>query len=165
LVGNAVTIEQGAFQIEFDESYFQDCFKDRRPDLFFKIFRESKLIKSTEDSVLWNVGAGETKIVIEVSPAIPWPELKIDSFDELMQHEQEILKRIAQVPNGGRLFVIHPFMLFIDINVILSEDARKEIVKREPYLSGASPVTYNALKASKSKQNLRFHIRGLFRRK
>lgn len=66
LVGSAVTDEQGAFQMEFDQSYFQELFLGRQPDLFFKVFRESQLIKSTEDSILWNVRAGETKIVIEV---------------------------------------------------------------------------------------------------
>lgn len=66
LVGNAVTDQQGTFQITFDESYFRDLFLDRRPDLFFKVFRARKLIRSTEDSVLWNVAAGETPIVIEI---------------------------------------------------------------------------------------------------
>jgi hypothetical protein len=71
LVGSAVTDEKGAFQMEFDQSYFQELFLDRQPDLFFKVFRQSKLIKSTEDSVLWNVRVGETEIVIEVDiPAI-----------------------------------------------------------------------------------------------
>jgi hypothetical protein len=66
LVGSAVTDEQGAFHIEFDASYFQEVFRDRRPDLFFKVFEDESLIQSTEDSVLWNVETGATEIVIEV---------------------------------------------------------------------------------------------------
>src|SRR5690349_11785165 len=66
LVGNAVTDADGAFRIEFDSSYFRELFSDREPDLFFKVFDGSKLIKSTEDSVLWNVDAGETEVVIEL---------------------------------------------------------------------------------------------------
>lgn len=66
LVGSAVTNEQGAFQIAFDESYFQELFGDRRPDLFFKVFRADKLIKTTEDSILWNVSSENIQIVIEI---------------------------------------------------------------------------------------------------
>ena len=65
LVGSAVTDEQGAFQIEFTSSHFAELFLDRQPDLFFKVFREDELIKSTEDSVLWNVAAENTEVVIE----------------------------------------------------------------------------------------------------
>jgi hypothetical protein len=67
LVGSAVTDKLGTFQMEFDESYFQELFLDRRPDLFFRVFEGDRLIKSTEDSVLWNVDAGETEITLKVS--------------------------------------------------------------------------------------------------
>lgn len=74
LVGSTVTDEQGAFQMKFDDSYFQELFQDSRPDLFFRVFREGALIKSTEDSVLWNVESGPTKITIEIDvPAIEEP--------------------------------------------------------------------------------------------
>ncbi|MBI2985750.1 MAG: hypothetical protein HYY45_03175 [Deltaproteobacteria bacterium] len=73
LVGSAVTDAQGAFQIEFTGSYFQELFLDRKPDLFFKVFRDGELIKSTEDSVLWNVKAGEQTITIEVGRASDAP--------------------------------------------------------------------------------------------
>ncbi|MFN9951584.1 MAG: hypothetical protein ACK55I_00675, partial [bacterium] len=76
LVGSAVTNEQGAFQIEFSESYFQDLFLDRKPDLFFRVFRGEQLIKSTEDSVLWNVNRGETLMVIEVDTSVANPSEK-----------------------------------------------------------------------------------------
>lgn len=66
LIGSTITDDQGAFQLEFDESDFQDLFLDRKPDLFFKIFHNTQLIGSTENSVLWNVEAGETEVAIEV---------------------------------------------------------------------------------------------------
>ena len=66
LVGSAITDDQGAFKVAFDESYFRELFLDQQPDLFFKVFQSDRLIKSTEDSVLWNVAAGDTQIVIEV---------------------------------------------------------------------------------------------------
>jgi hypothetical protein len=66
LVGSAMTDTEGTFRIEFSASYFQECFLDRQPDLFFKIFRGDALIHSTEDAVLWNVDRGETPVVIAV---------------------------------------------------------------------------------------------------
>jgi SdrD B-like domain len=62
LVGSAVTGDQGMFQITLSESYFQELFETRRPDLFFTVSRGSVLIKDTRDSVLWNVGAGDTYV-------------------------------------------------------------------------------------------------------
>lgn len=66
LVGSAVTDEEGAFQISFDRSYFAELFFDRQPDLFFKVFQDDVLIRSTEDDVLWNLEASDIEVVIEV---------------------------------------------------------------------------------------------------
>lgn len=66
LVGSVTTDEQGAFRLEITKAYFSELFLDRRPDLYFKVFQDETLIKSTEDSVLWNVNQGETEITIEV---------------------------------------------------------------------------------------------------
>ena len=165
LVGSAVTDAQGAFQIEFDESYFQELFADRKPDLYFKVFLGDKLIRSTEDSILWNVGV-ETKVTIEIGEPAgrPGTWLNIDSLAELSQHEEEVLERIALIPNGGNLFMIHPFMLLADLGVRLSERAKVEIVRRHPTLSALSPAPYLALKGSGQQQQVRFHLRGLFGR-
>jgi hypothetical protein len=71
LLSYAVTDRDGAFEITSDESRFRDRYPDREPDLFFKVFHQDKLIRSTEDSVLWNVAAKGIVIVIEVdAPAI-----------------------------------------------------------------------------------------------
>jgi hypothetical protein len=69
LVGSAITDEQGAFQMQFEESYFRELFLDRQPGLFFRVFRENILIKSTEKSVMWNVETAKTPVVIEVDLA------------------------------------------------------------------------------------------------
>jgi type II secretory pathway pseudopilin PulG len=66
LVGGSTTGEGGIFRIQFDESYFKELFFDRRPDLFFKIFHGENLIKSTKDSVLWNVDREDIEITIEI---------------------------------------------------------------------------------------------------
>lgn len=43
-VGSAVTDPQGVFRITFSESSFREFFGDRRPDLYFKVFRGAELI-------------------------------------------------------------------------------------------------------------------------
>jgi len=67
LVGSDRTDEEGRFRIEFSQSHFRELFLDRKPDLFFKVFANDELIKSTQDSILWNVPAGETPVEISVS--------------------------------------------------------------------------------------------------
>lgn len=91
--------------------------------------------------------------------------LVISTYAELLKHEKEILRRIEAVPNGGNLFLIHPFLLFEDIGVVLSEKAKTDILAVEPRLSGLSSVPYKALKASKSSQSYRIHLKGLFQRR
>lgn len=97
----------------------------------------------------------------KVSP--PW--LKVDSFAELMAHEKEIVDRINRFPNGAQLFLIHPFLLLKDVGVELSDKAEQEVRRSEPMLSGLSAVPYQAMKNTEAKQNVRFHLRGLFERK
>jgi len=93
----------------------------------------------------------------------PW--LKVGSFADLMKHEKEILAYIERIPNGGQLFLIHPFLLLKDIGVELSNRAEQEIMEHEPYLTGLSTTPYYALKNSKEKQHVRFHLHGLFERR
>ena len=91
--------------------------------------------------------------------------LDIGSYAELMKNELEILRRIKAMPNGGALFLINPFMLFEDIGVKLSERAKAEVQRAEPRLTGLSAIPYRALKASKSRQNYRVNVKGLFERR
>jgi hypothetical protein len=91
--------------------------------------------------------------------------LDIGSFEELLREEPQILTRIADVPNGGYLFIIHPFRLLADIGVRLAPTLEAELVRRFPELSGLSDVPYDALKASEAPQRIQFNIRGLFRRR
>ena len=93
------------------------------------------------------------------------PPIEIRSFAELRRKEPEILHRIAEAPNGGNLFMLHPFRLFADIGVRLTPELEAELVRRLPELSGLSPTPYDALKAAGGPQKVRFHIRGLFRTK
>jgi hypothetical protein len=93
------------------------------------------------------------------------PLVKVGSFFDLMKHEKEILARIKRVPNGAQLFLVHPFLLFKDIGVELSQRAKQELQQYEPGLAALSAAPYRALKNSKEKQHIRFHLRGLFERR
>lgn len=79
LLGTAMTDERGSFQIEFDETYFQELFLDQYPDIFFRIFSGDALVKSTEDAVLWNTQQPQIKVTLEVD----WSErlLKTEHFE------------------------------------------------------------------------------------
>lgn len=90
--------------------------------------------------------------------------LKIHSYDELLENEKQIIKKINKMRNGGYLFMIHPFKLLEDIGVKLSDEAKNEIIEIEPSLTGLSLIPYNALKKSKTKQNIHFNIKGLIKK-
>jgi hypothetical protein len=96
-------------------------------------------------------------------PHKPW--LVVDSFDELMAHEAEIVARIARLPNGGNLFMANPLMLLDDLGVKLTSRAREELVQRVPELSALSPTPYLALKSSIEPQTIHFIVHGLFQRR
>lgn len=82
LVGSAETGSEGFFEMKFEESYFKEIFA-RRPDLYFKIFRQDELIPGAEfevevqlptgkimkgsgDAVFWKVASGTTNVTIKL---------------------------------------------------------------------------------------------------
>jgi len=89
--------------------------------------------------------------------------VSINTYADLLRHEPAILQRIADMPNGGNLFMAHPFQLLADIGVVLSKEVQRQILKWHPELSGLSLVPYEAVKAAGA-QSVRYRIRGLFRR-
>ncbi|MDJ0619647.1 MAG: S8 family peptidase [Calothrix sp. MO_192.B10] len=66
LVGSTITDGLGNFKMTFDTSYLQELFSDRRPALFFKVFQDGELIKSTEDAIIWNASVETAPIRIEI---------------------------------------------------------------------------------------------------
>jgi hypothetical protein len=99
----------------------------------------------------------------EIGPRHHGSPIHIDTFAALLKHEKEIVERINAMPNGGALFLIHPFLAMQDAGVELSARAREEIMRTEPRVGALSPVPYKAMKTSRAKQNYRVRIRGLFR--
>jgi hypothetical protein len=90
--------------------------------------------------------------------------ITVNSYNELLQHEPAILKRIAATQNGGNLFMAHPLQLLSDIGVQLSKEVVNQLVQMYPELSALSLTPYEAIKAA-GQQSVQFNVRGLFRRK
>jgi len=63
-VGEAISDEQGAFVINFEEKRYKELFLDRDPDIYFKIYDGDAFIQSTENAVLWNIKAEE--VIVEI---------------------------------------------------------------------------------------------------
>ena len=85
--------------------------------------------------------------------------LRIASVEELFKHQEEVLARIARVPNGGNLFVVHPLQMLADVGVELAPAAREELLRRSPQLAAASRAAYEALRSSDQPQKVRIHLR------
>ncbi len=66
-VGEATSNMDGLFQISFTQKRFTELFFDNKPDLYFKIYAEGKLIHNTEKSVLWNINNDQKDIEIIIN--------------------------------------------------------------------------------------------------
>lgn len=66
LVGSAVTSKAGKFEIKFDSKYYSEIIVDRRPDIFFKIFKGDKLVGDTLNNIIWNISSEETDVTIDI---------------------------------------------------------------------------------------------------
>ena len=119
LVGSSVTVLEGAFQMSFVESYFRELFLDRRPDLFFRVFYKDKLIKSTEDSILWNLAAGDTQIIIPVDETLIKEDLKMQqsirgriNLENIREVDPDLGLKVAVARDcsvlGSKVFQLQP---------------------------------------------------------
>lgn len=60
------TDAQGAFRMEIARGTLRDIVRESRPDIYFKIYKNNKLIKSTENAILRNVLTSIRDISIEI---------------------------------------------------------------------------------------------------
>jgi hypothetical protein len=88
--------------------------------------------------------------------------IKIDSFEELVHHHLEILRRIADTHNGSNLFLAHPFMLLEDIGVIISKEVQYELLKKSPALFYLSSRAFTAIKRHGKRQPNHVKVNRLF---
>jgi hypothetical protein len=91
--------------------------------------------------------------------------LHIESYRELVEHEPEVIRRIGELPNGGNLFMANPLRALADAGVALSPSARAELIAQQPSFEQASHVAYDAIRASRQPQPVRFQLKSLFTRR
>jgi len=107
LVGSAITDEQGAFHIEFYESYFAEIFLDRRPDIFFRVYFNETLVYDTKNHILWNLEEHDKKLDIlldgsliglpdesDTPPIIPG--VKLDQLADLIGLDGEAIQKLKE---------------------------------------------------------------------
>lgn len=69
-ITGAETDAQGCFRIEFSRHRLREEFRDKNPDLFFKVYRNETLVEEADDLILADQSPGRIKrIVIQVGEA------------------------------------------------------------------------------------------------
>lgn len=66
---SAVTGSDGAFHLDFSDSYLHHYFGNRAPSLYFKALRDGSLVASTDGSVSWTKDRGNMTVEISVPRA------------------------------------------------------------------------------------------------
>src|SRR5262249_52678698 len=66
LIGIDTTSDQGSFSVAATDDHFDKFFIPEKPDVFFRVYSQGQLLKSTEEDVLTAVASGRTGIVIEI---------------------------------------------------------------------------------------------------
>ena len=92
--------------------------------------------------------------------------LAIADFDALRRHEAQIVERIGQRANGGRLLVLDPLRLLKEVNVELSPEAVREWEKHaglELREGSRNTAAYNAICEGHPQSSIRFRVRRILR--
>jgi hypothetical protein len=91
------------------------------------------------------------------------PKLTVGSLRELRERETDILGWLREIPNGERLFLLHPFRALSDVGVVLDDGVSAELLRMHPNLVTRSDTPYDALRASEARQPGTVRLAGLFR--
>lgn len=104
LVGSATTDEEGAFHIEFDESYFSEIFFDRQPDLFFRLYYNDTLVFDTKNHILWNLEEQDKTLEILIDGTLIGipdggetaviPGMKLDVLVQILTLDAEVIRKL-----------------------------------------------------------------------
>ncbi len=113
-VGSALTDAGGGFRIAFSEDHYRGLFRERHPDLYFRVYRGPQLLKRTDNEILWNLRQEQLKIVIKLS--------KVDLGNCCSDSEPENLSSL------GKLQSFIPLDRFALINqaILKAVDSREQ---------------------------------------
>jgi hypothetical protein len=94
------------------------------------------------------------------------PVLRVRSLEELWGHEEEIVRRIAAVPNGGRLLLVDPRRLLRELGVEIDAGRVEECGRAHPELFARTgrEHAYDRVAQSQPGSGLDVTVSGLFRR-
>jgi receptor-binding and translocation channel-forming TcA subunit of Tc toxin/ABC toxin-like protein/neuraminidase-like protein len=170
-IGSAVTNADGAFQIEFeiDDKRLKELTRDGKPEVFFKVFADGRLLRSTEDSVLWNfekapdviiegdfAAATQTPIPIVIRQVEPVPEVHgtirmadglpangfaVAAFDRDLRSEWE-LGRTQTDPQG--FYRVHYKPEQVELFEAGSADLVVKVFSKDGVVLATSPILFNA---------------------
>lgn len=162
LVGSCVTNDDGTFQFEFKRNYFEELFVDRRPDLFFRVFHDGIVVRTTEDSILWNVKTNSDEIVIEVASTTgqtfdvngtvrladgyPGRELLIAAFDRDLRTEQRL--GTTRTDRDGNYHIQYSAAQFQSLEAGSADLVVKALAPGGNLLA-SSPILFNAPRSAK----------------
>lgn len=166
-VGFNYTDSQGIFNIPVSVDFEPTV---RGETLTFLVSTAHTQIALDAGPARWTTLAPDSLVTIELDDSVeglgPPPSwVRVDSMDSLNQHQAAILERINEIPSGGLLFTVHPFLLLEDIGVELTDTVRAEIVRHLPHLTTVSATAYQAIKANPESARVTVRLRGLFNKR
>jgi hypothetical protein len=171
LVGSAVSDAEGAFRIDFDESYFKELFFDREPDLFFRVFADTQVLYSTEDSAVWKPADGQKDLLIAVQPdgtesfevqgVVQFADgtrassLRVAAFDRDLRSEQTLGS--ARTAEDGAYKIEYSSGQFQSVEAGSADLLVKVFVKGDDSFV-AAPVVFNAPQSARVDVTIPFDV-------
>lgn len=170
-LASTATTRAGVFELLLTSKDAKKWVSKRNAKAFFKVLKDNELLLNTESSYTWDP-TNDARVVLEVAiPAVVTADpvvstvAGINSFDELMRHEKDALELIRKTRNGGNLFMAHPILFLKEVaGLNLTEGAVRELISREQALEALPEDAFRAIKGSLQEQNIKFEIRGLFKK-
>jgi hypothetical protein len=97
-------------------------------------------------------------------PGAELPLLNVSSFDELLQHEKEIVRRIRALSNGGHLLLLDPQRLLRDVGVRASPEVLRQTREKHPglFTTDGGEGAYERVAKSGTSGAVRVTVNGLF---
>ncbi len=166
-IAHTKTDAAGAFTIELGDHAAEQLLANPHRTLLLAAAHDGAPLTPDDDAVEWTTSTADRLLTIEVDDSrCPSAEvwMKIDTVESLNRNQAAILARVAETPNGGWLFTIHPFQLLADIGVQVNEDVREEIIARNPHLSTPSANAYQAIRLRPGQSPITIRLNGLFER-
>jgi hypothetical protein len=128
LLGVASTAADGTFAIDFDETYYGDYGGDTRPDLYFKVFQENRLLDSTRSNVRENVPPGQVPAELEIDSTLlsPVEDTQPGASTEVALHElgaslaltvADVQQELARYPTTLGAYAVDEVELSIPVQV------------------------------------------------